>query len=345
MCACSVAATGISFVFHSLDALTLLPFIHTDDIYWGNVGKAHEKLQIGYLISLGLTVLLCVFWTIPVSFVVSLTEPDSLKNLLPFLENTLNDNPWIGNLLQQAGPIILILLNALLPFILGEFCKLEGPISSSVLGASLFVKLSAFMVIQTFFVSAIAGSLTKSLQCILDDWTQGIDFLASALPGQATFYVQLLLIRTCIGQGIELLRIVPIVIATVRSKVGPNLTDKERNSTWMGLRPFADPTFFQYPEVSANGILYFTVLFGTFVFTSLRIVWGRILLPILSVVLFLTKDTFASALCWILILSHCFDSSWYIPSRTPIPSTSPGSLQHSGTNNKLVYGILLRAAH
>lgn len=197
------------------------------------------------------------------TFVVSLTEVSALTDLLPFLGPIIRDYPWVADLLAVLAPVMLIVLNAMLPVILGEFCKLEGPVSSSVLGASLFVKLAAFMIIQTFFVSAIAGSITASLQCIINDPAKGIDFLASSLPSQATYYVQLLLVRTFLGQGLELLRVIPVIIATIRSKLGPNLTAKERNSVWMGLKPLAVPNDFQYPEVASNIILYFMVQFGT----------------------------------------------------------------------------------
>ena len=56
----------------------------------------------------------------------------------------------------------------------------EGPVSGSVVEASLFVKLSAFMIIQTFFVSAISGGLMEEISGILNDPLSTIDLLATS---------------------------------------------------------------------------------------------------------------------------------------------------------------------
>lgn len=48
----------------------------------------------------------------------------------------------------------------------------EGPVSSSVVEASLFVKLAAFMIIQTFFVSAVSGGLLQEISNIIENPTK-----------------------------------------------------------------------------------------------------------------------------------------------------------------------------
>lgn len=105
-----------------------------EDIFWGNVGKKHGQLQMGKLIGLSLTVLLCFFWTIPVAFVTSLSSVDSLKESVPFLEDWIEKFPALEQLLAQLAPLFIVVLNAVLPCILIEFAKLEGPVSTSVLG-------------------------------------------------------------------------------------------------------------------------------------------------------------------------------------------------------------------
>lgn len=232
------------------------------DIFWENVGKSNKSLQVGKLVSFLLSMLVCIFWTIPISFVVTLTEVDSLKSLLPFLEPILDKAPWIGAALAQLGPLILILVNNLLPDIMGYFSQNEGPVSSSVLEVSKFVKLAAFGIIQTFFVSAVSGSLVKELSNILDNPEKLIDLLANALPSQSTYFIQILLISTVLGQGLELLKVWQIGIASLRKVFGPKLTENERNRKWGFLRPLNDPKEFEYADVTSNTIFAFVVFFG-----------------------------------------------------------------------------------
>lgn len=233
-----------------------------DDIYYPNVGKSAKSRQIGNLVSFALSGILCLFWTIPVTFISSLTSVDSLRAALPFLSNILDKNPWIEPLLAQLAPLLLIVLNMLLPGILREFAKFEGHIASSALEASVFVKMSAFMIIQTFFVSAISGGITAQLAIMIDDPGSFVDLLANSLPAQGTYFVQILLVATFVGQGLELLRVRPLLFAFIRTRIGPKLTEKERSkSLHEFLRPLSNPAEFEHAEVLANVVLYFMVMF------------------------------------------------------------------------------------
>jgi len=71
----------------------------------------------------------------------------------------------------------------------------------------------------------------------------------------------MLLADAFLGISSELLRVYWVLIAFARSLYGPKLTVAERRTTWMGLRPFADPYEFEHAEVLANSVLYFVVFF------------------------------------------------------------------------------------
>ena len=117
-----------------------------EDIFWLNIGRSHESLQLGKLAGMACTVMLCLFWTIPITFISNLSNISELTKTLPFLADWVVAAPWLVPVFAQLAPVMIILLNGMLPVILGGFCKLEGPTSSSVLEASLFVKLASFMV-------------------------------------------------------------------------------------------------------------------------------------------------------------------------------------------------------
>ena len=130
------------------------PFVFTvsdapnpDDVYWKNVGLTNKKIQMGNLLSLSLTLFLCIIWTIPVSFISSLSQASELQKRLPFLADWIREAPWLPLLLAQLQPLLLVLLNSVvLKGLLRLFCRLEGHISSTKLNVSLFSKLSTFLV-------------------------------------------------------------------------------------------------------------------------------------------------------------------------------------------------------
>ena len=130
-----------------------------DDIFWSNVGRTHYDLQVGKLLSLGLTSALCFLWTIPMTFIASLSTIEALSEEIPALGRLIDAYPLIGKLFEVLAPLLVKVVNGLLPTILEYLTKFEGPVAGSVIVASLFTKLASFMIIQTFFVSAIGSSL------------------------------------------------------------------------------------------------------------------------------------------------------------------------------------------
>ena len=52
--------------------------------------------------------------------------------------------------------------------------------------------------------------------------------------------------------SMEALRVVPIILAALRSCIGPKLTEKERQTTFMGLRPLCDPLEFQHADFTST---------------------------------------------------------------------------------------------
>lgn len=128
------------FVMHVAEA----PAPH--DIYWHFIGMPHKAIKSGQLTALALTVLLCLVWTIPVSFIASLTDLDALRESFGWLDDLLENQPWLEPFMAQIAPLLIVGLNAVLPYILLYISMFELPISSSIVEASLFVKLSCFMV-------------------------------------------------------------------------------------------------------------------------------------------------------------------------------------------------------
>ena len=87
-----------------------------------------------------------------------------------------------------------------------------------------------------------------------------VELLAKSLPSQGTYFIQISIVSTVVHGGMELLRVVPVAMAILRSFIGPRLTEKERRTTYLGLRPLADPLEFQHAYFTSQAVLYFMVL-------------------------------------------------------------------------------------
>lgn len=114
-------------------------------------------------------------------------------------------------------------------------------------------------IVQTFLIASIASSITEALSEV-QTASDIFRYLATTLPPQAVFFIQLVLISTVIGIGAELLRTTALVQAGCRKFVGPRVTKEERDKPWMGLRPLSNPRFFLFAQILAKINLFFMIL-------------------------------------------------------------------------------------
>ena len=87
---------------------------------------------------------------------------------------------------------------------------------------------------------------------MIDDWTKFVDLLAKTLPTQGTYFMQIILVTTTTNAGVEMLRIIPAIMALIRKFVGPRLTEKERSKIYAGLRPLCAPADFEHADYASQ---------------------------------------------------------------------------------------------
>lgn len=253
-----------------------------DDILWSFVGKSNAQILAGSLISLALTSAILLLWTIPIGFFSGLANIEGLEDQFELIKDANEKYPALGPILAQAAPFLVVMVNALLPGILKMISTMECHISHGMIQLSLFTKLAAFMIIQTFFVSAISGSIVSQFSAVIENPTNIISLLANEFPTKSTFFIQLVFISVVVGLGFELLRIGPAIFAWLRTCIGPNLTEEERTSPYLFLNPLAVPPVFNHASALSNIVLFCMILFVYAVIAPLTSIVLLAVFPILS---------------------------------------------------------------
>lgn len=231
-----------------------------EHIVWPNVGMEHKTQQIGRVIAAGLTFALCCFWTVIVSFIVSIAEVDKLVKWFPKFGEWLVQAPWFLMFLNQLKPLLLYIIVELLPSTLKHFSRREGHIAETSLNTSVFFKLSIFLVIQIFFVQMLSGTIIGQLQLMVQNPTMIIELMAEAIPNQAQSFMQYCIVQTALELGFEMIRSTDIAKAWARSVLGPTLTDAERAKPWLFFDPLSVPEC-EYFSIQALLVLFFMILF------------------------------------------------------------------------------------
>lgn len=129
------------------------------------------------------------------------------------------------------------------------------------LQASMFLKLSVFLIIQIFFVQMLSGSIISNIQSFINEPTTIITTLAIALPLQAQSFMQYVIVQTAVDLGMALSRAKVIGIGLLRQCFGPRLSKAERQRPWLCFEPYNSVVDCEYAELQGYLILYYMILF------------------------------------------------------------------------------------
>lgn len=119
-----------------------------EDILWANVGRPHQELKVFSLLSLALTISVCLLWTVPMAFIASIANLRGLKEQFHWLDEILTKYPRLEIFFNQLAPLLILLAGQLMYLITEVFTVLEGPISGAIVQTRMFVKLYWFQIIQ-----------------------------------------------------------------------------------------------------------------------------------------------------------------------------------------------------
>uniref|UniRef100_A0A0D9WVH0 CSC1/OSCA1-like 7TM region domain-containing protein n=1 Tax=Leersia perrieri TaxID=77586 RepID=A0A0D9WVH0_9ORYZ len=187
-------------------------------IIWPNLCKKVYERQIRQVVVYGIVFLTVVFYMVPITAISALTTLEKLREKLPFLKVVV-DQPEIKTVLQAYLPqLALIVFLALLPSLLMFLSKSEGIPSQSHTVRAAAGKYFYFIVFNVFLGVTITSTLFKSLTTIIDNPTGIVNMLANSLPGSATFFLTFVALKFFVGYGLELSRLVPLIIFHLKRK-------------------------------------------------------------------------------------------------------------------------------
>ena len=100
------------------------------------------------------------------------------------------------------------------------------------------------------------------LQNIINEPASVINILGESIPGQSSFFMSTITIQIGLTFTLELVRMVPLAQSRAHRLLAPQLTERERNSVWFGIRPLTQQYQFNYyqPAFLANSILIFVLI-------------------------------------------------------------------------------------
>ncbi|KAG6509247.1 hypothetical protein ZIOFF_034638 [Zingiber officinale] len=214
------AAASAAQTIHSqnVDTWTVMEAPEPRQLIWTNLPKKFYERQIRASAIYGLVFLTVVFYMIPITFVSGFTTVENLKKYLSFTKKIV-DQPEIRTVLEAYLPqLALIVFLALLPGFLMFLSKQEGIPSESHAARAASGKYFYFIVFNVFLGVTIGGALIDSLKTIVNHPSEIVTLLGASLPKSATFFLTFVALKFFVGYGLELSRIVPLIIFHIKRR-------------------------------------------------------------------------------------------------------------------------------
>jgi hypothetical protein len=214
----TAASAAQSLHARMVDTWTVTDAPEPRQIIWSNLSKNFYQRQIRQYVIYVVVFLTIIFFMIPITFISGLTTLPNLRKTLPFLKPIIDQDAIktvLGAFLPQLALIVFL---ALLPKFLLFLSKAEGiPLESHAIRAASG-KYFYFSVFNVFIGVTLSGSLLENLKEIQKNPNSIVELLGTSLPGQATFFLTFVALKFFIGYGLELSRIVPLILYHLKKK-------------------------------------------------------------------------------------------------------------------------------
>ncbi|KAI3514636.1 hypothetical protein L1887_13218 [Cichorium endivia] len=183
------------------------------DVYWDNLSMPFIELNIRRSLMGGAFIGLTFFFMIPIAFVQTLANIESIEKVVPFLKPLIDTGP-MKSIIQGFLPgIVLKIFLLVLPMILMEMSKIEGYFTISTLESRAAGKYHLFLLVNVFLGSVITGTALQQIQVFLEKSPSEIPKIASlAIPMKATFFITYIMVDGWAGIAAEILRVAPLII-------------------------------------------------------------------------------------------------------------------------------------
>ncbi|KAI7976757.1 hypothetical protein EIK77_009988 [Talaromyces pinophilus] len=229
-------------------------------VIWSNLRIMWWERVVRNFATIAFICALIIFWAIPVAFVGSISNIDSLIAKLPWL-GFINDVPtFIRGVITGLLPSVLLsVLMALLPPIIRSdnlvCAKLGGAPTAAAVELWTQNAYFGFQVVQVFLVTTLSSAASAVVEEIIQKPTDAASLLAAHLPQAANFYVSYIVLQGLTFTSGALLGIVGLILGKVLGKI-LDKTPRKMYKRWMSLAGLSWGTVL--PPMSLLGVIAIT---------------------------------------------------------------------------------------
>ncbi|CAM9575546.1 unnamed protein product [Pylaiella littoralis] len=229
------------------------------DIYWFNTRVTHNERKRRRILVEGFLCILYVFYVVPVTLLYLLLSEDSITSYADWIKDLYSESTVFAAIIQLLQPAALLILMNTLPPLIRLLGMLEGFPAESRNQLAMLSRYFYFQVINVFLVTTIANSILDTISQIVEEPTKSFTLLGEALPKVAGFFVEYIILKLFAGLWIELTRCIALMQEYALRVIWPRKTPRDRATVVMGIRPYFDAGWFNYPKYIGQDLLVVVV--------------------------------------------------------------------------------------
>lgn len=262
----AAAAAAQSLHGKTVDSWTVMDAPEPRQILWSNLSIGYFSREVRQYVIYFIVALTVLFYVIPIGIIAAFTTLKNLMKLLPFLRPVLKIIQLRTVLEAFLPQLALLIFLALLPKLLMFMSKAEGIASESHAVRAASGKYFYFTVFNVFLGVSLGGTLFGRLKEIEAHPNNTVNLLASTIPDNATFFLTFVALRFFVGYGLELSRLVPLIIFHLKKKYLCK-TELDVKEAWA-------PGDFGYATRVPGDLLVITLVFCYSTIAPLILVFG-----------------------------------------------------------------------
>lgn len=225
------------------------------DILWNNIYMSKGAHRTRSYLGEFLVLLLITFYVVPMAMVSLLVSESALISSSPRLAQLSRASAFFAALIGLVQPLFIVGLQQLLPPLFIAIGRAEGITAFSEVQMRAFSRYFLFQVINVFLVTTIAGSIFDTVAIIIENPESAFEMLGNSLPRLSSFFITFITIKTFLGLGFELVRVMALIQATARFILFPNATLRMKRIPIGAMRAIDDPGWFPFHKILAQDML------------------------------------------------------------------------------------------
>jgi len=206
-------------------------------INWPKLMRSKKTDLPAKMIVLGIVVLICLFWgaiSVAISALGNLTALSQVSGF-QWLEPVLTWPAWLLGLIEGfLPPLLLMILAKLAPVIFRVMLNMCRYLWLMEIEIAVRNYYYLFLFLTSFVFILVSGSILSQLQTLIENPTQILDILATSIPAQALFFLNLVLQSSFIGFPLQHTQLPRVLLRWILLLVVRPKTDRQRQKIDLG---------------------------------------------------------------------------------------------------------------